>query len=261
MEIDKLITVGLTPPQAEVYALLMQKGQLTPPEVADELKLTRTNAYKILDRLVELELASKTDEHKKFVYRPTNPSFLAALAQDFRNQATAREEAASSVIQELLDTYYQHADKPGVETFTGKKDVYESYRRQINLKEDIYFIRTNADIPSMGFDTMHEIRVSPGRYDKHRYGILPHSGKTINPDTYKRGNLTATHMDRASYTAPVEWSVTDSSLLIVSYAGEPQSILITDKTIALAFKQLWILLNGYLQTEPFHKKLKATYTD
>lgn len=255
MDTDKLVAVGLTAPQAEVYALLMQKGQLTPPAVVQKLKLTRTNAYKILDKLVELGLASKADERKKFVYRPTNPSFLAALAQDYRAQATAREEAAHSIMQDLLSTYYEHSSKPGVEQFTGKNDVFEAYQRQIALQEDIYFVRTNADIPAMGFDTMREIRVAPARYGVRRYGILGSAGEVVNNSQHERSNLTPTYVDRTAYTAPVEWSVTASSLLIVSYESEPQAVLITDKTIAFAFKQLWQLLNTYLQAEPFHQRL------
>ena len=258
METSKLIAVGLTPSQAEAYALLMKRGKLTPPELAQTLKLTRTNAYKILDALADMELATKTDENKKFVYTPTNPSFLAALAQDYRAQATAREEAAHSIMQELLSTYYEHSSKPGVEQFTGKKDVFEAYMRQIALKEDVYFVRTNADIPAMGFDTMREIRVAPARYGVKRHGILASAGKAVNNKQHERSNLAPTYMDRTHYTAPVEWSVTDSSLLIVSYEAEPQAILITDKMIAFAFKQLWLLLNGYLQTEPFHKRLVIT---
>lgn len=258
MEIDKLVTVGLTAAQAEVYLLLMERGELKPTLLSKELNLTRTNAYKILDKLVECELAAKYDEHKKFVYRPNNPAALAAMVQDFRADVTAREEAAHSMMQELMQAYYTNADKPGVETFTGKNAVYEAYRRQINLREDIYFIRTNTDIPAMSFDLMHEIRVAPGRLGKQRFGILPTKGDIVNKESHARGNLAATYMDRASYTAPVEWSVTDSSLLIVSYQKEPQAVFIVDPAITLAFKQLWTLLNGYLSEKPFHKRLATT---
>jgi sugar-specific transcriptional regulator TrmB len=257
MSMQLLTTVGLTPLQAEVYLLLMEHGEVKPPLLVEKLKLTRTNAYKVLDRLAELGLADKQDEHKKFIYRPANPAALAALAQDFRAEATAREEAAHTMMQELLDSYYEHSDKPGVETFTGKKDVYEAYRRQINLQEDLYFIRTNADIPAMGFDTMHEIRVAPSRHGVNRYGILASKGDVVNNQPHARSNLQPTYLDREHYNAPVEWSVTDSSLLIVSYYKEPQAVLIVDRTIALAFRQLWVLLNLHLEQEPFHKKLTA----
>jgi len=256
METKKLIAVGLSPTQAEAYALLMEQGELRPPDLVERLKLTRTNAYKILDRLVELGLATRHDEAKKFVYRPTNPIALSTLADQYRAEATAREEAANTIIHELLNQYYQHADKPTAEVFSGKQDVVRAYRKQIALQEDIYFIRTNSDIAAMGFDTMHEIRVAPARNGSRRYGILGISEGPVNHANHKRGGLTATLMDQKDYTAPVEWSVTGSSLLIVTYATEPHAVLIIDSVIASAFKQLWTLLNTFLQMQPMHQTHK-----
>jgi predicted transcriptional regulator len=257
MDISKLVAVGLTNIQAEAYAILMENGEIKPPLLVKELKLTRTNAYKILDRLVELGLANKSDENKKFVYRPTNPTSLSGLTDQYRAEATAREEAANNLIHDLLDAYYQHSDKPTSEVFSGKKDVIRAYQRQINLREDIYFIRTKTDIAAMGFDTMHEIRVAPERNGTQRFGILGTEKGTVNHANHERSNLTPTIMDAKNYTAPVEWSVTDSSLLIVSYAKEPHAILIVDSTVAMAFKQLWTLLNGFLKTQPVHQQYKT----
>jgi len=254
MDITKLTTIGLTPIQAEIYVLLMEHGELKPTTLVDELKLTRTNSYKLLDRLVEMGLATKIDVDKKFVYKPTNPIALSALADHYRAKAIAREEAAHSLTRELLDAYYKHTKKPTVKTFSGKDEVIKAYRRQSKLHEDVYFIRTKADISAMGFDTMHEIRVAPGRHGNWRYGILGTDTGVINHESHKRGNLTTTIMDHKLYTAPVEWSVTDSSLLLVSYTQEPQAILIMDPTIALAFKQLWGLLNNLLREQPAHQQ-------
>ena len=254
MDISKLSTVGLTAIQAEVYVLLIERGELKPTTLTEELKLTRTNSYKLLDRLTEMGLATKIDVDKKFVYRPTNPTALSALADRYRAEATAREEAAHSLIRELLDTYYKHAQKPTVKIFFGKDEVIKAYRLQTKLHEDVYFIRTKADISAMGFETMHDIRLAPGRNNNSRFGILGTDTGVINHESHKRGSLTATIMDHRLYYAPVEWSVTDSSLLLVSYAQEPQAILIIDPTIALAFKQLWSLMDTLLREQPTHQQ-------
>lgn len=254
MSTQRLTTLGLTNPQALAYLLLMETGEVKPTVLAGAQNVTRTNAYKILDSLVELGLAEKIDEHKKYVYRPTNPAALAAMAQDFRAQATQREETAHQLMHELLDRYYEHADKLSIETFYGKTNVFQAYRRQIALQEDLYFIRTNADIPAMGFQNMHEIRVAPSRHGTRRFGLLATAADSpVSNEQHVRSNLTPTYFSRDNYTAPVEWSVTASSLLIISYGHEPQAVLITDPLVALAFRQIWELLNSYLSVDVFNQ--------
>src|ERR1035438_6912462 len=163
MELNQLVATGLTKTQATAYALLIENGELTPPEAATKLKLSRTNAYKLLDKLVELNLAVKSSSNKAS-YQISNPIALAKLASNLRAKATSRENAISSVMKDLITQYYQHTEQPGIEVVSGKNDVTNAFRNQINLGEDIYFIRSLADITSMDFDTMHEIRTKPSRH-------------------------------------------------------------------------------------------------
>ena len=255
MDTKSLTAVGLSPLQAEAYALLIEHGELKPPVAARQLKLTRTNAYKVLDKLVELKLARKTEDGKKLTYSPTHPMALADLASQYRAEATAREEAANTAMQSLLRQYYMHSDTPGTQTASGPKAVADLYRTQIALREDLYFIRTTADIPSMGFDTMHELRTAPSRHGNQRHGILSvRESDTTNPEAHNRSNLEVTWLERGKYTTPVEWSATESSLLMVIYGEEPQAILITNPLVGAAFIQIWQLLSSFIQAQPTHKQ-------
>src|SRR4051812_44155873 len=110
MDTSSLVAAGLTAIQAEVYARLLEHGSISPPLLAKELKLTRTNAYKILDKLVELELARKEERNKKLVYVPDNPLGLTNLVAEQRNIAPAREEAVKRVMSDLLKQYHQHTE-------------------------------------------------------------------------------------------------------------------------------------------------------
>lgn len=258
MDTNALVAVGLNHMQAKTYALLMEHGELTPPQAAKSLKTTRTNAYKLLDKLVEIKLARREEKNKKLTYYAANPIALTSLTAQYRAEAAAREEAVSGIMQELLTRYHKHSDQPDVGVYTGRKDVAAAYRKQIALHEDVYFIHTAADVPMMGFDTMHEIRIAPGRFGNQRRAIMsaPEKGP-INYKAHERSNLNITWAAKEQYNAPVEWSVTDSSLLIVLYATEPHAILITDPVVASAFMQLWHMLSSLLQSQELHKKTDA----
>ncbi len=258
MDIQSLTTIGLSQLQAEAYALLIELGEIKPPQAATRLNISRTNAYKLLDKLSEMELAVKEDINNKVTYKAANPIALANLTAAYRAEAVVREEAVSKVIQELLTKYHKHFDQPSVQTFTGKNEVADAYRAQIKLGEDIFFIHTRADVPKMTFGVMHEIRTMPVQNGQKRKGILNTQDSPVNWESHKRSNLDITWINPMYYNAPVEWSVTDSSLLIVLYASEPHAILITDNVVAMAFKQIFDFLDKILKEMPDHQKNKMT---
>jgi hypothetical protein len=256
MDPQSLAATGLTAQQAEAYALLVERGEISPPEAATELGLTRTNAYKLFDKLVELRLAEKIQKNKKSVYRFSNPLALASYVSEYRAEAVAREQAASAIMNNLLTAYYKQSEQPAVEVVSGRQAVANAYRKQISLHEDIYFIHTKADVPIMGFDTMHEIRVAPARHGLQRHGMLGDViDGPVNYESHKRSNLDITWVKREDYNAPVEWSVTESSLMIVLYGTEPHAITIANPIIAGAFLQLWHLLNSCLRAMSYYSEL------
>lgn len=256
MNIDSLIATGLTGLQAKAYALLLEAGEVTPPEAAAKLQLSRTNAYKLLDKLVELKLAKKEETHKKLRYYPDNPLALADFVADQRNIASSREDAVRSILKDLLAKYHSHTEQPSVQVISGRDAVAAAYRRQIEQLESIYFVRTRADIPVMGFDAMRDIRIEPARHGVKRFGITPDlSTGTTTSDGDKRSDLARTWVRQEDYTAPVEWSVSGSSLLIVLFGAEPHAITISSPIIAMAFQQLWQIMNQCLQAMPYYKEL------
>lgn len=256
MKPEKLIAAGLNGQQAATYALLIEKGRITPPETATALNLTRSNAYKVLDRLVEMGLAEKTEPKNKIMYVPTNPTALARLAAEQRNKATAQEAAVQEVITNLLSKYRQHTDQPNINAVTGRQAVAEAYRMQIKQGAPIYFIKSTSDISTMGFETMHNIRTEPEHHGIERHGITP--DKSTTPK--RNDKLDRTWIRGEDYTAPVEWSVSGESLLIVLFGDEPHAITIESPVVADAFRQLWQVLHGCLHAMPYYNSLPRKET-
>jgi hypothetical protein len=261
MDLSKLTAVGLNNQQARAYALLLEKGSVFPAEADKKLGFSRTNTYKVFDRLVELQLAVKKEVRRKIAYEPANPLAISNLVAEQRNIATKREEAANVLMAELLTKYHAHTKQPYTEVVTGRQQVADAYRNQIRQKETIYFVRSRADIPIMGFDTMHEIRTTPARFGTRRYGINPDiaTGTTQNPEASQRSNFERTWVRQEDYTAPVEWSVSGSTLLMVIFENEPHAITIESPVIAEAFRQIWHIMNTCLKAMPYYKQLPRTH--
>lgn len=258
MNINSLIATGLSHQQAEAYALILEHGSLRPPQLASLMKLSRTNAYKIADKLIELGLIEKNDSNKKISYRLTNPLAFASISAEYRAQAVSRDEAVKNVLADVLANYYKHTASIHSESVAGNQKVAELYHKQLALKEDVCFIHTKNDVPFMGFDTMHAIRTTPALQGNKRESIMfVNKNRPINTnkETHKRSMMDVTWADDSFYNSPVEWSVTKTSLLIVSYSKIPQAILVIDPIIASSFMQLFSLLQKLLQTQELHKSL------
>lgn len=252
----KLVATGLNQLQAEAYLLLLDTGRISPPNAARKLGISRTNSYKLFERLEQIGIAKKVTHQKVTAYEPSNPMALSSLVSEQRNIAAQREDAVRNVLGELTEKFESEASRPSVVIRSGKKAVIEAYKQQMLQKSDVYFLRSRSDIPTLGFDAMHDIRITPERHGQQRFGITPDRATGTNTSQGdSRSALTRTWMKEEDYTAPVEWSASGSSLVIVVFGARPYAITIQDKTITEAFLQIWKLLDSLLRSMPYYKNL------
>ncbi len=253
---SKLVATGLSELQAKAYLLLIDTGSITPPNAARKLEISRTNAYKLFERLEEVGIAKKVVTKNVTTYEPLNPLALSTLVSEQRNLASQREDAVRDVLSELTERFTSESTQTRVVVRKGKQAVIDAYKEQLLEKSDIYFLRSRSDIPTLGFDAMHDIRVTPERHGSKRYGITPDSAagtKTSKGDS--RSALSRTWVKEEDYTAPVEWSVSKSSLVIIVFSDKPYAITIQDKVVAEAYLQTWKLLDGLLRSMSYYKNL------
>ena len=253
---DTLIQAGLTDAQADVYLLLLEKGTLAPPAVATSLGLTRSNAYKVLEQLMELGLAIREDKNKKFVYSAGDPRTLNDLLARERNRVIALEKAVNESLQLLQSKYQQQSAQIDVKAYHGAAKVKRQYERQAEQQQPVYFVKSRADIPVMGFDFMNEVRHLVSQHGVQRFGITPDTPEApANPEIDQSTNLIRTWIDENDYTAPVEWSVSGDEVTIFVFEKNGSAIRITSPAVADSFRQLYQLLDKTLQTNPGYTAL------
>ena len=145
-------------------------------------------------------------------------------------------------MQDLRNKYGKKNSPVSVSVKIGKKAIIEAYEDQLKSKEPVYFYKTRADIPFMGYEAMNEIRKLQGQSSIKRFGITPDSTEaSLSPDIDKRTNLERSWVDESAYTAPVEWSVAGDTLVIQVFDSKGSSVVIKNKLISQSFKQIWQL--------------------
>jgi predicted transcriptional regulator len=253
---DLLVTTGLTKLQAQAYLYLLKNGATFPGQLTTTLRTTRTNTYKVLESLEKLGLVSKGEQNKKVVYTAEDPVALTSLVAEKRNNIIALEKNVNEVMQQLRKAYVQSSGTTKVRTSIGKEAIVREYQQQAELGHPLYFVKARSDIPFLGFETIHAVRVRQGQLSPARYGITtdtPEAPKDSAIDRHTK--LTRTWIDEKDYTAPVEWSMGGDTLLIQVLDGDGRTITIQDELVAESFKQLWQLMDRSIRNTDGYQSL------
>lgn len=251
-----LSAAGLNETEATVYQILLSKKEWKPAELAKNVGESRTNTYKILDKLVHNGLAEKYDKQKKLHYRATNPTRLLQLAQDIRSNRQQNEKELELSAQNLLNSYIKTHEQPGIRFYIGKKQIEQVYQDQVNDAKPIYFMLSPKAIDFYGFETMHKIRLLAAEACIPRFAITPDNAAApvdyIESD--KHFHLTRTWLENDDYTAPFEWGVYGDKVYFVTFGEDAMGMIIESKAMAIGFMQIFRLIDkGQRAQKKYHE--------
>lgn len=253
-----LMSFGLSQNQARAYRALVFKKSLRPSQLTKLISESRSNCYALLDRLVELGLATKTDENKKFTYYPTSPVSLKTLLDQKLEKIEQQLHTLDKRLPQMLSEYHAGGNQPRVTHYKGKKELGTMYVQQMEQAgRELYFIRSKADIPYFGLKVMESLRMLAPKYKKRRFGITP---ILINAPLDNRKDAAAGGLKRAwikgeEYTAPVEWAVSGDTVQAILLKDEGYGVSIDHPEIAESLRQIMKLLYEYIRKNPDYKKL------
>jgi predicted transcriptional regulator len=257
MDTQLLLDLGLTPPQANAYVFLLQKGPHAPLAVSNAIHESRTNTYNVLDRLLAMGLVKRFDDSNKYVFQAEPPTALEKLAVKRREDALQSEKQLHAHMPTLLADYFTGNEKPGVRFFQGKAELKDIYMDQIKTNQPIYIIRPDYNTDLYDFQYMTEIRHMARRAKIPRYAITPDRPKA--PKNYRESDpymlLERTWLKAGDYTAPVEWNAYGDKLAVMSFGSEAIGMIIESPQIAEAFRQLYRLLEEGLRLQPGYDEL------
>lgn len=250
MNEELLTNIGLNQTQAKAYLALVRHGSLTPPELAKKTGETRTNAYTVLDRLVELGLAKKDESKKKLVYRVENPVALEKLVKKHRDDALAREKLVKDSMPALLNFFYTYSEQPGVRFFQGTQGIKDIYNDMLRTRQDIYLVRSLHDQDTMTNEFYDDFRTRRAKLGIRTYMLSPTgSPKEVRPLDDAAYKLIRINLPKDSYTSPVEVDIYGDKVAMISFGEEVMGTIIESPQIAEAMRQIFVLAKGNLQAD------------
>lgn len=138
MKQNLLEQAGLNKNEAQVYQLVLEHGEITPPQVAEITGITRQNAYAVLKSLMQKELVEEIERKKKLAYKPLPPEAIASYTEKKTREAEMAEKAILSALPEFQSLFNLTSTKPGISYFEGIEGIQKIYEDTLRVGEPIY---------------------------------------------------------------------------------------------------------------------------
>jgi sugar-specific transcriptional regulator TrmB len=226
MDAQVLKQLGLTGSQAKTYLELIKAGSLTPPQLANRIKESRTAAYMSLAKLEEIGLATKVGNAKKTTYSPANPSALEQFIAAKRQEVAATEDLYRDSLPKLLTYYYSNRGEPGVKFYQGKEGLTKIYEDHLRTGKDVYFIRTPADEEYFG-DVLYQYMQKRAKKGITAHGLAPYF-----PSSYEYAQKNDKELRRDMAWFPPKVS-------LISFGEEAIGTIIESPQIAQALREVF----------------------
>jgi sugar-specific transcriptional regulator TrmB len=242
MDVNLLQDIGLTKVQAIAYSALVASGNSNAPKLAPLIDESRSNTYKILDRLCELGLATKDETKPKISYYPASP---AALEQIIRSQAaelTLRERKLNAAMPNLIYYYSTHSEQASVRYFQGKEGMQRIFSDMLKTGEPLYLLRSPSD-KKFYANFFGDLKRRRRALEITTYALTPDvPSANHDPAIDAKDRLMRTWLPADAYTASVEWNVSGNKVALISYGEEAMGIMIESPQIAESFRQIFQLV-------------------
>lgn len=254
---NEIVDTGLSKEQAIVYEVLLKLGESAASVIVKSIPsgttLSRPLVYKVLEELIELDLASKANEAGKIAkFTPKHPVAITKVIDKQREKIEHTKKQFLTTSGKLSSLFNLSVGKPGVQFYEGKDGVWEVLLDSLTASEEILsYADTDAVskyIPDLNaeYSTMRE-----DQQVKKRVMIMDSPAGRKFMDSYDHG-ITKAKLMRTTGERPHFQSVMqiyDNKISYITLTDEYLiGIVITDQYLAdthkYLFESMWDLSSG-----------------
>lgn len=239
---EVLLQLGLSDKESAVYLLLLKSPRLTAQQIAEQTEITRTNTYRIIDRLLEQRLIVR-DNSPVSKFSATEPHALQQILTD--KQLTLKQTAKSlaAAMPSFRSQYSLSTDKPGVVHMAGAEGFERLLTDMTTSQTEVLLVASN-DVPNNP-DTLARFREL--LVQRKRAGVTT---RALFHDAPYRDRIKNEFADRGIETRFIgstpfkgEVAIYEDNVVFTVYDPSLITTVITNRHIAdtqrTLFEQLW----------------------
>ena len=241
MRKDLFESAGLTENESACYKLLLEKGELTPPEIAEKVGMSRQNAYLLLAGLEKKGLVSVDDRHNKLRYSPTDPDRLDQLCvENIRKLENSREDILDSM-NELRSLYNLAKDRPGISVFHGIDGIQKLYEDTLKKSPSELLLIMSESGKSKYMLTWIERHFRPERIARNiQLREIINTEENHDADTLKALLWEKRFVDMPEMPKNMDIMIYDDNVTFIKYnRKEPFGFTVDDSLVYFAIKSLF----------------------
>lgn len=247
MALPFLQTLGLTQNEADLYELLVRRGELPAWKILQEIELPRATAYKSLYSLEKKGLVTKRDVGKTLHFRPEPPTKILELAESQYKALDRARKDAQSFLPELISQYTFSIEKPIVRSFGGVDGIKKAHLEILAEKKDIRaYVAINEELDDTQLNDFWPKYYAIRRRDKIFARVItpatkPAFGyKKLDKKEYRETRL----VPAGKFPFTIEKNIVGNKVAFFSHeAGKLVATIIENKAIAeaevAAFELAW----------------------
>lgn len=243
---DTLLELGLSPITADLYILLMERGESSPSLLQEATGLSRAAVHDGLNELLADDLVEYRKEGRRAFYTPVHPQKLEVLLEQKKRDMALLAGETKETIRSLAGSYALNLHKPGVQFYEGMDGFAEALDDTLTAKEPI---RTIVDVDAVAQYAEKENRAYIEKRNK-----LGKQKKILIVDTPQaraymervgRDHTTTRFLPKALSSFPTGLQIYDNKVLFLTLREKNTiSVLVEDPEIYTIHKNLFDFLWG-----------------
>ncbi|MDP3988611.1 MAG: helix-turn-helix domain-containing protein [bacterium] len=129
---EQLRGIGMSDSEIKVYLFLLETGISSPPVIARNTKIARSNLHVVLKDLLNMGLVKRRLQNKRYLYIPTDPSITLHILDE-------RRKAMESALYELTARYKSQKNKPVIKFYEGIQEIKHIFEELLEAKNKKVF--------------------------------------------------------------------------------------------------------------------------
>lgn len=117
MFVTDLIKLGFSKGESEIYACLLQAGDLSASEIAKRTNIGRTNVYEYANLLAKSGLVNQYEKNNKIFFRAEDPIRLTDIVEAKQREMRELGTSFREMLPKLTDMYNTNISKPLIKHF------------------------------------------------------------------------------------------------------------------------------------------------
>ena len=236
-----LVACGLSLEQAKIYLSLLENGMAPAKRISLKTGTGRPFTYKILERLIELELVEKRENIGKVTFfAPRHPKQLKELADRRKVELEQSSLGLRTAFGLLVSQFNALQDKPNIRFYEGEEGIKEVYGDILKTGTDIMII--TSPIHEGRQEVLHLIKEQVKKQAEQNIktrAITPHhEGKiaALPVEEDEKHLITRKIVPTEKLNIPVQIIVYGDKVAITNFKESLITVLVESKYIAETFR-------------------------